>query len=399
MTANRAIRVTAAPTPPSTREKAPAEPNAVSTTPWPAQVNGAALLDELTATIRNYVVLETNAAEAAALWVLHTHAIDAFSITPRLGVTSALPRCGKTTFLDVLYGLVRAPMLSGNLSAASIYRQIDAHEPTLLLDEADTYLPGNQAMRGILNFGHRRNSAYVFRGNDKFSTWAPVAIAMIGRLPATLEDRCIPVRLQRRRADEVIAPFRHDKTQDLILLYRMSVRWAADNLSILSSADPAVPDELQNRAADNWRPLLAVADAAGGKWPKLARQVAATIERSKQATDQDPAVMLLEDIYAVTQQSNANLTSERLVSALIRIDDRPWADWKGGAPITKKAVANLLAPFKIAPVEMRVGSQVLRGYRVSQFEDAFARYVSAAAPRSAGAVKAAKAKPSRLVAV
>jgi len=352
--------------------------HAVSTAPWPTQVNGAALLDELTATIRKFVVLEANAADAVALWAVHTHAIQAFSVSPRLGITSVVMRCGKTTLLDVLLGLVREPLVAANATAAGIFTQIDARNPTLLIDEADTFLAGKDELRGILNSGHRKSTAYACRAKATYSTWAPVVIAMIGRLPPTLDDRCIPVRLERRRAGEEITRFRHDKAQDLVRLCRMSGRWAADNLTLLASTEPAMPVELQDRAADNWRPLLAIADAAGGKWPKLARQVAISIELSKQPAEQDPAVLLLEDIYEMTQQSNENLTAERLVSALVCLEDRPWADWKGGQPITKKAVANLLAPFKIAPVQMRVGLQVLRGYHVSQFEDAFARYVSAA---------------------
>ena len=155
------------------------------------------------------------AAEATAVWIVHTHAIDAFPISPRLGVTSAVMRCGKTTLLDVLSGLVRRPMATVNTTAAGVYRLVDMMAPTLLIDEADTFLNKNVALRGILNSGHRRNSAHVFRAGRLYSTWAPAAIAMIGRLPGTLDDRSIPIRLQRRRKDEVIATFRLDRPQDL----------------------------------------------------------------------------------------------------------------------------------------------------------------------------------------
>lgn len=217
---------------------------------------------------------------------------------------------------------------------------------------------------------------------------------MIGKLPSTLEDRCIPVRLQRRRPDEDITQFRFDRSEDLDRLSRMSTRWAADNLRRITDADPEMPNALRDRVADNWRPLLAIADVAGGKWPKLARKVAVSVSTSKRKGEEDPAVMLLEDIYAVTRHSKDQLPSSQLAADLARIDGRPWAEWKGGQPITSKAIANLLAPFDITPAEMRSGLRVLRGYRIGQFEDAFARYVTAARSQPANLQKLARPRSS-----
>jgi putative DNA primase/helicase len=355
----------------------------LDTAPWLEPVDGAVLLDELTTTIRKYVVLEPGTPDATAVWILHTHAIDAFSISPRLGITSALQGSGKTTLLDVLSCLVRRPMVTVNTTAAAVFRLVDMMAPTLLIDEADTFLTNNHTLRGILNSGHRRNSANVFRAGQMFSTWASAAIAMNGRLPTTLEDRSIQIRLQRRRKDEVIAPFRLDQTKDLDRLSRMAARWAVDNLDRLTAADPDVPRVLENREADNWRPLLTIADVAGREWPKRARQIAESLSLSKRGTEQSHEVMLLEDIYAITRRSAERLPSGELAVALAQLEGRPWGEWKGGKPITKKAIASLLAPFKITPVEMRIGQQVLRGYHLEQFEDAFARYVSVAIDQSA----------------
>lgn len=134
----------------------------LGTVSWPTRVNGEALLNDLTAAIRRYVILQRDEADAVALWALHTHAIDAFSISPRLGVTSVVMRCGKSTLLDLFYNVVRSPMLTSNTTGPGIYRQIDANSPTLLIDEADTFLPGNAAVRGILNSGHRKKRQLYF---------------------------------------------------------------------------------------------------------------------------------------------------------------------------------------------------------------------------------------------
>jgi Protein of unknown function (DUF3631) len=357
---------------------------AVEAAQWSEPVNGARLLDDITAALRRYVVLEKGAAEATALWVVHTFCFDAFPITPRLAVTSAVMRCGKTTLLDVLSFLVHRPISTGNATAAAIYRVVHKLRPTLLIDEADTLLVGNATLRGILNLGHRKNTAFVLRADERFSTWAPVAIAMIGRLPSTLEDRSISIRLQRRRADEPLEVFRLDQHDNLKRLGRMAARFAADHFDRLREATPIMPSTLENREADNWLPLLAIADAAGGAWPSIARQVAENLAVANRPTEQSIAVMLLEDIYGVlTAHTGERIQSVELVKALVQLEDRPWAEWKASKSITVNAVARLLAPFNIRPFEMRIGTRVVRGYRVAQFADAFARYVEAASVQSA----------------
>jgi hypothetical protein len=357
---------------------------AVEAAPWTEPVNDAQLLDEITAAIRRYVVLEKGAAEATALWVVHTYCFDAFAISPRLAVTSAVMRCGKTTLLDVLSCLVRRPISAANATAAAIYRLVDKVAPTLLIDEADTFLVGNAALRGILNSGHHKNSAYVMRAEETFSTWGPVAIAMIGCLPPTLQDRSISIRLHRRRADEPIEAFRLDENDDLKRLARMAARFAVDHFDELKGANPNMPGTLENREADNWLPLIAIADVAGEGWSDLARQVAQRLCLAARSSEQSEAIMLLEDIHALlTAYTGERIQSADLVNALVQLEDRPWAEWKGGKPITPNAIARLLAPFNIRPFEMRVGTRVVRGYEAAQFADAFARYVNGASVQSA----------------
>ena len=75
---------------------------------WPEPVDGTALVAELKAAIRKYVVLTENDALTIALWVLYTYCFDAFPCTPRLAITAPEKRCGKTTLLDVIGLLSRA---------------------------------------------------------------------------------------------------------------------------------------------------------------------------------------------------------------------------------------------------------------------------------------------------
>jgi putative DNA primase/helicase len=198
--------------------------------PWPSQVHGAVLLSALVKAISRYMIMEPGAAECVALWAVHAHALDAFGITPRLSITSPRPQCGKTTLLDILQRLVVRPLLAGNVSAASVFRVVEVARPTLLVDEADTFLPGNDELRGVLNSGHRRGGNVIRVVGEAmdvraFSTFAPAAIAMIGHLPGTLADRSVAITLKRKRADEPVESFRYDRTEELDQLARMCARW------------------------------------------------------------------------------------------------------------------------------------------------------------------------------
>jgi hypothetical protein len=237
-------------------------------TPWPECVEGVELLCEMSAAIRKHVVMPYNCADATALWVVHTYMLDVLDITPRLAVTSPEKQCGKTTLLDVLCRLVWRPLEASNTTTSPIFRTIEKARPTFLMDEGDTFLLGNEDMRGILNSGHRRGGSVLRTVGDdfeprQFGTYAACAIAMIGQLPGTLADRSIAIELQRRLAGEVVEPFRFDRTEHLDRLASKATRWAADNADRVRAADPWMPSGVLNRVADNWAPLLAIADVAG----------------------------------------------------------------------------------------------------------------------------------------
>lgn len=348
--------------------------------PWPEPVGGAELLDEVVEVFRRYTVLPDGAAEALALWVLHAHAQEAAQVSPRLAICSPEKRCGKTVTLTLLGGLTPRPLPTANITPAALFRTIEAACPTLLIDEADTFFHGNNELRGILNSGHGRANAFVVRtvGDDfeprRFRTWAPVAIACIGRLPDTLEDRSIMLPMRRKRKDEAVTKLRVDRLDDLKELARRAARWALDNVNELKTADPAVPDGLHDRAADNWRPLLAIADAASGSWPDTARRVCLKLSRS---TDRPSVnVQLLEDIRHLFHILRADrISSNDLCSHLAAIEDRPWGELKRGKAITPNQLARRLKAFDVEPKGIRVGDKTPKGYELASFQDAFDRYL------------------------
>ena len=350
--------------------------------PWPEPVDGAELLNAIASGIRRYVVFDNAARDAVALWCLGTHAFDCFTIFPRLVATSPEPRCGKTTLLDAMERLVPRPLAAANITAPALFRTIEVVRPTLLLDEADTFAKDNEDLRGILNSGHRRNGMVirvVESGKDyeprQFSTWAPIALASIGSLPTTVMDRSVIVALRRRRSDEPVKSLRLDRPNGLDELARMAARWAADQLDRLRDADPNVPETVFNRAADNWRPLLAVAEAAGDNWPERARK--ASVAFAAEYTDESRRVQLLADIADALETKKVDrLSSDALTAHLVELEDRPWAEWSKGRPLSKNQLARLMKPFGVSPGSIRLDDgSTPKGYYLSALADAFARYL------------------------
>ncbi|MGI9038094.1 MAG: DUF3631 domain-containing protein [Gemmatimonadota bacterium] len=352
--------------------------------PWEEAVDGGDLLSELRRTLTCLVVLPEHADVATSLWILFTHAHDAWEVSPILCITSATKRCGKTTLMHLLSALTPRPLLTSNITPAALFRIVEACSPTLLIDEADSFFASRDELRGIVNSGHRRGSAYVIRtaGDDHeprtFATWSPKAIAQIGRPPETIIDRSMVIGMRRRAPDEAVERLRLDRLRELQPLCRRAWRWAQDNLEALRNADPDVPPGLGDREADNWRPLLAVADAAGGHWPEAARAAAVGLASIEQ--DDAPSVQLLADIRLVLRDRKTDrITSSDLALALHAPPESQWAEWNAGKPLSTIQLAKLLKAFGIKPralwIRTPTGTKNLRGYEASAFHDAFRRYL------------------------
>ena len=327
------------------------------------------------------MVLSEVARDAAALWVLHTHLINCFFISPRLGVCSPVKGCAKSLLLDVLTHLVWRPQLTANVTPAAVFRVIEAYQPTLLIDEADTFIYDNDGLRGVLN-GNRKGSQVLRTVGDQhevraFATYSACAVALIGKLPDTLHDRAIGIDLKRRLRSEKIEPYRPDRAGHLDVLARKAGRWARDNAEAMADADPKMPDGIINREADNWRPLLAIADAARGDWP--ARASAAAKAAHVAAADDDASLIeaLLVDIRTISE-GKEKMPSADLVEALVAIEGRPWAEMgKNRKPLTQNGLARMLKPLKITTENIRVGGKTPKGYVFKHCEEAFARYLPA----------------------
>jgi hypothetical protein len=315
---------------------------------------------------------------------LHCYALDAVEISPFLAVTSPEKRCGKTISLEVTGALVPCPLPASNVSPAALYRVIEQFRPVLLIDECDTWMDVSEELRGIINASHRKSFAFVLRcqGEESdpkpFTTWCPKALARIGEFKDTIADRAIIIRLVRKLSDEKVERFHLDQAiHEFEPIRRKAVRWSQDHLEELRKGEPETPLKLNDRAADNWRPLLAIADIVGGHWPATARRSALLLSGEDQDEDsQSIRVMLLGDIRDIFEREKAtNLPSADLVKHLASIEEHPWGEWgKSSKPISTYQLARLLKPFGIRPKLLWAG-QTFRGYDLEQFQEAFSRYI------------------------
>ncbi len=350
--------------------------------PWPHAVNGAAVLREVAETFARFVALPPGAVEALALWTAHAHCFEAFLHSPRLNLCSPEKGCGKTTLLDVLCSLVPRPLRTESITAAVLFRLVEAYKPVLLLDEVDCYLGEAEELRGLLNAGHKRGAkAYRCEGDDNavrgFNAFAPAVLAGIGTLSGTLHDRSIVCRLVRAKPNEVAARFDSRRTAREHDVCRKLARWCADNFTALESRDPTLPDTAHNRLADNWRPLFAIAEIAGEDWPRRAAE-AFTKAVAKDDTDaHGTGTTLLADIRETFDKAAVDrMPSADLAEALAKIEGRPWAEFgKTSKPISANQLAKLLRRFGVTSENLRHGSEVLKGYFIERFAEAFERFL------------------------
>jgi hypothetical protein len=336
---------------------------------------GHELLDQIAAAVGAHVVLPSGGKELIALFILHCHAHDAAQFSPLLAIESPDSGCGKTTLFRVLAALTPRPLFVSSLTPAGLYRTVTRNKRTLLIDEGDLIALGKKELRGILDGGHFRGAAHVLRANGIFDAWCPKAIALVGSLPTSLRDRSILIALKRKLPSETVASWEPTALVRLNKLGELAAVWAAQRHDRLATANPLMPPLLTNRAADNFTPLLAIADAAGGRWPELARQVAVSNAALTRA-DISWGIMLLGDIRKIFQKIGTDrIPTEDLISALEWMDDRPWAEWRGRQGISPSQLAHLLKPYGISPRVLRFQDSTARGYQRIDFDDAFRRYL------------------------
>jgi Protein of unknown function (DUF3631) len=372
------------------------------TAPTREVIDGARLLDEVHAFLGRFVAYPSEAAHVAhTLWVAHSYFMDSWESTPRIAFLSPEPNSGKTRALEVTEPLVPRPVHAVNTTPAYLFRKVsdEAGPPTILYDEIDTVFgpkaKDNEDVRGMLNAGHRRGAVAgrcVTKGKtvvtEELPAYCAVALAGLDDLPDTVRTRSVIIRMRRRKPSERVEPWRHR-------IHAPQGQQIADRLEdwSKSSADklvwPEIPNGIEDRNADVWEPLLAVADLAGSEWPKRGRVAAVALVAVAADQKQTLGVQLLTDLHRVFDGASA-MHTEVILGKLNALEDAPWGDLRG-KELDARSLANRLRPYDVHPTDVRIDDVVRKGYRAEDLSDAWSRYLSA--PSAASATSATSATP------
>lgn len=334
--------------------------------------DGAALLDEARAFMTRFAVLPSPAAlDAVVLWAAHSWSVNAFNVSPRLAVLSDMPASGKTRVLELVGLLSHDPCQEVDVTGAALVTMISQRQPTVLLDEVDTIFGshgGNShnALRGVLNAGYKQGSTHTRRSGGAYvrdPIYSAVAFGGLGTLPATLLSRSIVIKMAKRKPGQRIERYLPRMHAPLGAGYGEALGDWVQSVSLeLASSWPELPDGLEDRAAECWESLLAIADAAGKDWPERARNACIELALgSVTEPAESPGQRVLADLRRIWGTSG-NIPTAELITRLYAIDGAPWATmWpKESAP---RELAALLAPYGVRPVKIRNGPRTAQGYR------------------------------------
>jgi hypothetical protein len=352
------------------------------------QKTGSAVLAEVEAFLRRFMVMSDAQYTAVALWIAHTWAIDACTFTPYLAVSSCEKRCAKSRLLEVLFYLVRRPWNTSGVSGPTLFRGIDAKDrPTLLLDEVDALLKGNpetvEAVRGLLNTGNKvggtvsRCVGKEFLVKD-FNTFCPKAVAGIGGLPDTIKDRSLPIRLQRKLTSNKVERLRARlvKPEADALRSRLS-NWVENQIARLKDARPPMPEGLDDRQMEGTEILLALADQCSGDWPGRSRAALLELFGAEDVGEDSARMRLLVDLRDLFGRLPLAevLPTDQILEELKEIEGSPWSEWNRGKGLTRHALAKILKPFGVFPGQFMEKTARIRGYRKTDLQDAWNRYL------------------------
>jgi hypothetical protein len=348
---------------------------------------GETALNAVFQTVTSYVVWPSeSAAVAFVLWVAATHAQPAWHHASRFVLKSPIKRCGKTRAQEIARELVHEALPAVNISPAALVHSLEENDPpTLLIDEADTIFgrrtgDGSEDLRGILNAGHSRGWPYVrwdpkAKQREECPTFAMALVGGIGDLPDTIEDRAVVVAMRRRAPGE---PVKQLRSRDVPRLHELRGRlhdWVLSIRHPLADAEPALP--VDDRQADVWEPLIAVADAAGGNWPDRARAACRELCSASSPDDGTIGERLLADLYGIWRAGEEHLHTTTILERLKGIEDAPWAEgWgRNPRPLNARILASLLRPYGVSRRSVRVGDRAAKGYAREDLADCWDRYV------------------------
>jgi hypothetical protein len=362
-------------------------------------VPGHELLDEVHATLTSFIIFPgEHASVAYTLWIAATHAQPKWEHATRFVFNSPMKRCGKTRAQEVGRELAHRVISTVNISPAALVRSIDETDPpTLFIDEADTIFGKRKEetaedLRGIINSGHSRGWPYLrwnmkTRELEECQTYAMALLAGIGALPDTIEDRAIVISLRRRAPGETVAQWRNRRVVPRLRQLHDRLHAWVHSLD-LDEIDLDLP--VEDRDADKWEPLVAIADAAGGDWGKRARAACLVLCGAETTGDGTDGEQLLADLEQVWETSDGGpvtaMSTESILKKLEALDESPWGERANGKPLAAREVAKLLRPFGVRSITIKISKDYTpKGYKHEDLAPVWARYTHAAATNATNA--------------
>jgi hypothetical protein len=360
-------------------------------------VNGAKLLDDVATFVGRFLAHPSVYTHIAhVLWIGHTHFMDCWESTPRLAAMSEEPTSGKSRLLEVTEHLVPNPVMTIGPSESYLFRKIgDEARPTILFDEIDTVFgpkaPPAEGIRRLLNAGHRKGAkvgrTVVGSGKpytEDIPAYAAVAVAglHLDELPDTLRKRAVIIKMRTRLKTEKVEPWRirlHEPQAKE--LGRKLTTWAASAGKDIRW--PNMPAGIEDRDADVWEPLIAVADAAGGDWPNKARIAAVAMVALTQHQAMSRGVRLLRDLRRIWEDARAWHTAD-LLNKLQGLPESEWKAVEGRRnALDDRGLAKLLGGYDINSEDIKLCGKTLKGYwrtdlreGKASLSDAWERYLA-----------------------
>jgi Protein of unknown function (DUF3631) len=347
-----------------------------------AHLDECAVLDAVDDFLARFIAYPNDhGRHAHTLWLAHTWRMDEWDSTPRLAFMSPEKGSGKTRALEVSEHLVPRGMRVSQATTGYILARISEEPPpTLFYDEVDTVYGqnarGNEDLRALLNAGHRRGATAGrgIWGNDglagqDYPAYCAVALAGLGKLPETIADRSVIIRMKKRKRTERVAPWRpRVNAEEAKALGDALGSWMSDALLSWPHNMP-----VEDRAADVWEALVMVADAAGGHWPATARAAAVVLTSEKPQASH--GIELLRDLQIVFGP-NDKMRSEDIIIALTELQESPWQRFhRDGNALNYRDLAALLKEYDIRPRDVWIDGRASKGYFADDLTDAWDRYV------------------------
>jgi hypothetical protein len=378
--------------------------------PWDEPVDGKELLDETEALLRDYVVIHDDASATIYTltvpfaWIHNEIAIW----SPIVLVQGADSVAGKSLLCDIHSLLTPRAHVIVKPTGPSLYRLVDYHRPTLYVDNGDRLLARDRDLADIINSGttrgHRiprmvKGSLYEF---DPFGLKFINGIDLLPHLEPATRTRCVTTVMLPKLPGETVIHFKHAASDERFpILRRKWLRWSNDNVTTIKSADPSMPQGFNDRLAENYALLFAIADAAGSGWPDRMRKGAVKLTRAYN----EPSLGLrclaqlyeFFETYGVLGRAGTLLITAELLEKLFEAtQEDDWCNYRGsGHPINHWQISELLRPFYRGPEPrplIHPPGETARGHDAVWYEISFKHFLGKPPPRNRSTVRGGKSK-------